>query len=271
MNPQLSPGFLKDLRRPEYTGDNRCLPCTAVNLVLAAALTAAAAVVSPPAAVAVALVSLASIYLRGYLVPGTPELTRRHLPERVLAWFGKSEPRAPVAGTDFDVVSFLDRAAVVVDDGEDVALAPEFQTRLEAAARDLDGEAATRAAAAELLDVDADRLSFVADDAAWRVLLDGSILGRWESRAAFVTDLAADRALAAWSEEWASVPGDARGRTLSAIRACLEACPVCGGEIRLGTESVRSCCREYEVVAATCRGCDARLFETDARAVASVE
>jgi hypothetical protein len=34
---------------------------------------------------------------------------------------------------------------------------------------------------------------------------------------------------------------------------------------------VRSCCREYEVVAATCTGCDARLFETDARGLAAVE
>jgi hypothetical protein len=34
---------------------------------------------------------------------------------------------------------------------------------------------------------------------------------------------------------------------------------------------VSSCCREYEVVAATCADCDARLFETDAGAVAAVE
>ena len=271
MNRQSSPSFLTRIRRPEYTGDNRCLPCTVVNLGLAAGLTGVAALVSLPAAAAVAVGSLASIYLRGYLVPGTPELTARYLPDRVLAWFEKADPSGPTADADFDVVAFLDRAGVVVDDGDDAALAPGFQRRVEAAALDLDTDAAMTAATADLLGVDGDRVAFVDGGPSWRVSVDGSIRGQWESRAAFVADLAAHRTLSAWTDEWASVPGAARGRTLSAVRACLETCPVCAGHIRLGTESVRSCCREYEVVAATCTDCDARLFETDARAVVTAE
>jgi hypothetical protein len=173
-------GLLAAVRRPEYTGDNRCLPCTVVNVVLAGLLTAAAALVSLPLGVAVATVSLAAIYLRGYLVPGTPELTKRYLPERVLAWFGKADAPATPGETAFDTVGFLDRYGVVVDIGDDVALAPAFE----------------------------------------------------------------------------------RG---------LDSCPTCGGTIRLGTETVSSCCREYEVVAATCADCDARLFETGAGAVVAAE
>jgi hypothetical protein len=263
--------LLTALRRPEYTGENRCLPCTAVNLVLAAALAAAAAFVSVPLGVAVAVASLASISLRGYLVPGTPELTKRYLPERVLGWFGKADAPDPAAAVEFDAVAFLDRAAVVVDTGDDVALAPAFARRLDAAALALDTEAATTAASADLLGVDPDRVSFASDGGSWRVLVDGSVLGRWESKVAFVADLAAHRTLSAWTDEWASVPGAARGRTLSAVRACLDTCPACAGEIRLGTDTVGSCCREYEVVAATCADCDARLFETDARGLAAVE
>ena len=270
MTPQRHPSVLARLRRPEYTRDNRCLPCTAVNLVLAAGLVGAVAFVSPAAAVAVAAVSLASIYLRGYLVPGTPTLTKRYLPDRILAWFGKSEGDASVSAPqdDFDVVSFLGRASVVVDDGDDIALDPAFETRLEAAAFDLGSEEALAAASADLLDVDPDRLSFVSADSSWRVVVDGSIRGQWASRAAFVADLAAHHALSERADGWDAVPGAARGRTLSAIRACLDTCPVCSSEIRLGTDVVSSCCREYEVVAATCLGCDARLFETDAGAVA---
>lgn len=263
-------GVLTALRRPEYIGENRCLPCTGVNLVFAAVLAATAAFVSLPLGVAVAVASLASIYLRGYLVPGTPELTKRYLPERVLGWFGKADAPAPTADVEFDAVAFLDRAAVVVDES-DIALAPVFERRLDATALTLDTEAAMTAASADLLGVDPERVSFAGDDGSWRVLVDGSILGRWESNAAFVADLAAHRTLSAWTDEWASVPSGARGRTLSAIRACLETCPACTGEIRLGTETVRSCCREYEVVAATCTDCDARLFETDARGLAAVE
>jgi len=263
--------LLTAVRRPEYTGANRCLPCTAVNLLLATGVAAAAALVSRPLGVAVAAASLAAIYLRGYLVPGTPELTKRYLPERVLAWFGKADTPATQTSTEFDAVDFLDRNEVVVDVGDDVALAPGFERRLDDAARAVDADTTMTAAAADLLAVDADRVSFVGEGGSWRVLVDGSIVGRWESRAAFVADLAAHRTLAAWTDEWASVPGAARGRTLSAIRACLDSCPTCGGTIRLGTETVSSCCRAYEVVAATCADCDARLFETDARAVAAVE
>ena len=264
-------GLLAAVRRQEYTGDNRCLPCTVVNVVLAGLLTAAAALVSLPLGVAVATVSLAAIHLRGYLVPGTPELTKRYLPERVLAWFGKADAPATPGETAFDTVGFLDRYGVVVDIGDDVALAPAFERGLDDAALGLDTNAAMRAASADLLAVDPDRVSFASGGGSWRVLVDGSILGRWESRAAFVADLAAHRTLSAWTDEWASVPGAARGRTLSAVRACLDSCPTCGGMIRLGTETVSSCCREYEVVAATCADCDARLFETDAGAVAAVE
>ncbi|TKX73588.1 hypothetical protein EXE46_13545 [Halorubrum sp. GN11_10-6_MGM] len=85
------------IREPEYTGENRCVPCTVLNGVLAVALTAAAAVFGPVAAAVVLTASLGSIYYRGYLVPGTPELTKRYLPDRVLRVFGKA-PEGPREG-----------------------------------------------------------------------------------------------------------------------------------------------------------------------------
>lgn len=77
------------LRQPEYVGENRCVPCTVVNSIIALLLAGAVALAWPPAGAAVLLLSAAAIYLRGYLVPGTPELTRRYLPDRVLRAFGK--------------------------------------------------------------------------------------------------------------------------------------------------------------------------------------
>ena len=85
------------IREPEYTGANRCVPCTVLNGILALALTAAAAVFGPVAAAVVLVASLGSIYYRGYLVPGTPELTKRYLPDRVLRLFGKA-PEGPRDG-----------------------------------------------------------------------------------------------------------------------------------------------------------------------------
>ena len=271
MTQRSTPNLLRAIRRPEYTGENRCRPCTVINLVFAAAITAGAAAVWQPAGIPVALGSLAGIYLRGYLVPGTPALTKRYLPDRVLDLFGKSAadtPMPPAEPTDtFDIVSFLTRTSVVVDDGDDIGLAPEFEVGLKVAALELDSDAALLAGSADLLAVAPEQLSFADGGLSWRVSVDDSIRGKWESRAAFITDLAAHRTLADWTDDWDAVPGAARGRTLSAIRACCDTCPVCWGEIRLGTESVSSCCREYEVVAAVCHDCDARLFETDAAAV----
>lgn len=84
-------------REPEYTGENRCMPCTVLNAALALALTVAAAAFGPVTALVVFVGSFASIYFRGYLVPGTPELTKRYLPARVLALFGKA-PEGPRDG-----------------------------------------------------------------------------------------------------------------------------------------------------------------------------
>ena len=78
-------------RQPEYTGENRCGPCTAVNLLLTAGASAAAWVLLAPwVAAGTFAAGAATIYLRGYLVPGTPALTKRYLPAPVLRAFGKA-------------------------------------------------------------------------------------------------------------------------------------------------------------------------------------
>lgn len=91
------PSPLERFREPEYTGENRCVPCTVINAVLAVVLTLIAGALGPVAALVVLVGSAASIYYRGYLVPGTPELTKRYLPDRVLALFGKT-PDGPREG-----------------------------------------------------------------------------------------------------------------------------------------------------------------------------
>lgn len=60
-----------------------------LNIALAAVTAAALGRRSRSAGVATLVAALGLVYLRGYLVPGTPTLTRRYLPDRVLAAFGK--------------------------------------------------------------------------------------------------------------------------------------------------------------------------------------
>ena len=82
-------GRLARLRDPAYTGANRCRPCTVLNVVLAAVLSLFVALASVPASIVVFALALVVVYLRGYLVPGTPALTQRYLPEPVLVALGK--------------------------------------------------------------------------------------------------------------------------------------------------------------------------------------
>lgn len=88
--------LLSWLHQPEYTGDNRCWACTAVNLTIASVVSLLAAQKSRRDSAIVFAVSTVLIYFRGYLVPGTPALTKRYLPAEVLKWFGKdSSTRSP--------------------------------------------------------------------------------------------------------------------------------------------------------------------------------
>jgi len=66
------------LRRPEYTGSDRCWPCTVVNVVLVAAGAAAAALAGwPGVGAGLGIAGLALVWLRGYVVPGTPRFAPR--------------------------------------------------------------------------------------------------------------------------------------------------------------------------------------------------
>ncbi|WP_423996126.1 hypothetical protein [Halorubrum trapanicum] len=264
-------GRLGRLRRPEYTGENRCLPCTAVNVAIAVAAAAAIAVVAAIELAALALVvSLAAIWLRGYLVPGTPELTKRYLPERVLRLFGKGRAAAPPA--DVDPETYLLDADILVETaaGDDFAFAPEFASAWRAAAtgepRDtgVDGDRSDRddvAALTTLTGIDADELAIDWYEGVGFAYAGDEKIGHWESRAAFRADVAADRVLTATRGDWTTLALADRSAVLGALRLFVDECPSCAGEVGLEERVVESCCSSYDVVAGRCAGCDARLFE----------
>jgi len=114
--------MLDELKQPEYTGENRCLPCTGVNLLIAVVAAAVAGRRSRKAGAGVFVASVVLIYLRGYLVPGTPQLTKRYLPDDVLRVFGK-EPARPAqsglgAGLDGDGTSPRQAGGDAVSNGD---------------------------------------------------------------------------------------------------------------------------------------------------------
>jgi hypothetical protein len=251
--------LIDQLRRPEYTGENRCIPCTATNLGIAGVLSAGAFLLSPVLAVGVALVSVTAIYLRGYLVPGTPELTKRYFPDWLLALFEKGPARFDAES--FAVESELLRAGAVVPAGEDLDLDPEFAAAWHAEMATLTDKSSQRAALAALTDLESEAIRLDARPGRFVAWYDGEWIGQWESRAAFVADVAAVPVVAARLDDWETMPVAYRSELLAGLRLFLDRCPTCDGDVSFGTDVVESCCRSYDVVAANCGDCDARLFE----------
>lgn len=258
------------VRRPEYTGENRCIPCTVANVAIATVLSLGAGLVAPPLGLAVLALSLAAIWLRGYLVPGTPELTKRYFPDWLLAVFDTHErPAAEVDNEGFDAQAYLVAAGLVVDDPEapDVVLDPGFAAAWSERAAVLAADEDRRPGVAELsalVDVSPDRLDVESIGTHSIVAYaNDEYIGQWESRAAYAAEMAAATELDERHPAWRDLPLAYRSQVLAALRLFVERCPDCGGRVALGDEVVTSCCRSWNVVAATCRDCGARLLEVD--------
>lgn len=253
--------LVERVSRPEYTGANRCLPCTVVNVAIALVVAAGVGLLATPVAGVVVLgCSFASIWLRGYLVPGTPELTKRYLPDAALRRFGKAP--SPAADDAVDVEAYLVEVAalqVAGEGDEDLRLAPEFAA---AWREELDAVRSDAASAAgDVLELDDPEVESRGDVA---VVTDGGVTAaHWPSRPALVADLAAVRALRDRDPAWTDRDQVVRGRILAGLRLFLERCPNCGATPELSEGTVESCCRRAQVYTYACTDCGARLLEVE--------
>jgi len=302
--------MLGRLRQPEYTGENRCLPCTVVNSLVAVVLAgavagavsasgAAGASVALGAGALVLAVSSALIYLRGYLVPGTPTLTKRYFPPWLLGLFGK-DPRPPgavdgevgagneaadesetaaagVRGEEIDVERVLLDAGAVepCEDRDDLCLTESFRTAWNAAIETVREGGVDAETVVRKLDLAVSECT-IEEHGDGRVLRAGGgdsgadgaagaagqrVVGKWPSAAALVADSAAATVLAERYGAWGELGPEAKGQVLSGLRLFLVDCPTGEGSVEFGQETVESCCSTHEVVAVTCTETGERLFE----------
>lgn len=274
-NMTISEKTLSRLRQPEYTGKNRCMPCTVANTLIAAGTSVAVAVggvvvatpvVGAGAGVAVLGISLLTIYLRGYLLPGTPALTKRYLPPWLLRRFGKEpvlEQHQPVETDETlnpEVTLVRVGALEECADSDDLCLTDSFGESWRGKLAALDTETG-RDELLALLDVDTGEVEYSEFGRAFTARLDGQTVGKWESEAAFLADLAAARVFEQHYPDWSTLSVEARGQLLNGLRLFLDTCPNCGGAPAFDAETVESCCSTYDVAAVTCGDCEARLFE----------
>lgn len=250
-------GAVESLKQPEYTGENRCTPCTVVNVGIAAvAAIVATAFGRPFIGTAILVAALGAIYFRGYLVPGTPELTKRYLPASVLRLFGK-EPVSDRtfgsidagAGTETQLV-----AAGALTDAETPELTDSFAAAW-ASSLDDQREGIDEGELRTLLGTD--DVSKHADTGA---VVDGTQSVRWISSAAMAADVAAGRVLAERVDGWAAIEPSDRVELLRALRLFVRNCPACGGDVEREERTVDPCCdRPHTLVDVTCSACGVAL------------
>lgn len=267
--------FLTRIRQPEYTGENRCTPCTVVNVAIAIVCSTIIAIVSPLLAPVAFGTFLTVIYLRGYLVSGTPQLTKRYFPERVLRWFDKAPERADaglIGATD--EVERIDSGPILLEAdvleftpaGTDLQLTEEFQTEWGEHMEAVRGSSYELQLARVLSaneDVDPEGLEVWTEDRNVTAFRDDTPVAVWTSEAALIADAAAVPLLQERLSDWKHMNLGVRGQFLHGVRVFLKRCPSCGGDLALSDETVESCCRTVEVATLTCSGCEARLLEVE--------
>ena len=287
---------LDALRRPAYTGENRCWPCAAVNLLLVAVVAAIAGSLRAPLAPVVLLGGGLLVYLRGYVVPGTPRFAPRLVdplpvdvgPEKpvgsdsIADGVDPANSGTPVNGGESPdeedspgeedsaeesatmdpeaVIATLSGAGVLVADGDDLSPTDAYRESFEARMADLrsltETELAERAAAAAAGAPTAE----VHGD---RILLVGDRDVRL-SRAVAIAETAAVETLAGFD-----VPPAVRTAAAEPLRTLVRTCPVCGGDVSETT--LRLCCgvsggthKRPDRPVLACESCDTVVFEFEA-------
>lgn len=290
--------IINTLRQPEYTGENRCIPCTIVNLAITVVIALVAGYYHRLLGGLISGVSLILIYLRGYLVPGTPTLTKRYLPATVLRWFRTDPDTIPVksgfGGPEREQASATNSSSIpnqsddraidyspetevgdpdayfrdlgvleLCEDKDDLCLTAAFADRWSAAIDQIDKESISADQVATSFGVaeEDEEYEIENQDEGQMLIQDEMPVGQWPSNAALVADTGAATVLADLDPMWETRSPNQKGQLLKTLRLFLDDCPGEGGPIEYSEEIVESCCQSHNVLAVICGDSDERLVE----------
>lgn len=229
---------LETLRRPEYTGTNRCWPCTAVNALALGVVTFVIALRNPLMGLGVLSLGGIGILLRGYVVPYTPTFAPRLIEsvpggDRLFSTHVESRPAGGIGDENASgeaVLSALSEEGVLVGDealslSDDVA--SDWHESMRELANSSTDDLATAVREASTTPV---QTRLVEDDgSAWIVLTDEAeslASETWLSRPVAIADVAAVRILTDHD-----IDPQTASNAAAPLRLFLEACPDCGGDL----------------------------------------
>ncbi|WP_188979708.1 hypothetical protein [Halocalculus aciditolerans] len=262
-------------KQAEYTGENRCTPCTVINVLISIFLSLVIGFFSQIIGGVAFILFLAAIYFRGYLIPGTPKLTKKYLPVFVLRAFGK-EIESPPTGLESNSdpaqnqssnnaidnpEQFFYRHNVVApcDSSDDLCLTESFSSVWKDEIRALpDCTAHDAAIAFQLSD---SNLRLIETNSGVALKNEKGSIGEWPSRSAFEVDIAAAKALDGFVPDWWSRTGDERGWLLSSLRLFTPICPHENGPASMEEDMIETCCSTQDRLKVVCEQNNEVLFE----------
>lgn len=260
------PDMVARVRQPEYIGANRCAPCTVLNVFFALVIGVLFVWIGLfwIGVVAFAVFAVV-IYFRGYLVPGTPAITERYFPERVLRWFGKdllterTLDRRETTNSESEergMVEELVAAGIVTRDGvSEIDLSSDF--------RDAWRERIHSVRKRELKSEDVRTMydaDIITSHSSTSFVVDKNKSVRWVSEAALVVDVAAATELEEWID-WTTLDKTKRDELLTGLRLFLRRCP-CDGSLSIEEDRIDPCCQKPHIaVQSVCESCDAPIVD----------
>lgn len=253
----------------EHTGDQRCLPCTVVNLGLLVLSALIIALFSKPAAVSIGILGIFLIWIRGYFVPYTPQFAPKvaaHLPVHFHESTRQSSsltelskggiettregdevvPGTTGLHTDQDssndvsttILPLLSEAGIIRQRGDTLTLDESYREKWRSIIRDVRTNNLKTAIKTTTPAANVERVT--EGETTWYVLTDEdrSIKSEtWLSPAIATAEVAAIKAL-----EGSLSPSTAV-QAAAVLRPFLEQCPVCDGDLVETTAD--QCCASY--------------------------
>ncbi|QIQ75668.1 hypothetical protein GL213_03470 [Halogeometricum borinquense] len=242
---------LESIKDPEYTGKNRCTPCTLLNISITITISAVLWFVGPLIAILFAVLGAARVWQKGYLVPKTPGLTKKYLPTSFLRRFHSGaivsdDSTARSGGTMGSPSASFEDLLTEHDVVEPCSDSADLCLTAEAEQLWRDTLSNTNELSSELL-----RKLYPIVEGEYQVSNTGgtvyvttgdTVIAHWISESAMLADLTGASVLERLLPMWNDIPKDQKGQLLISLRPFVPQCPRSGEAVEVSEKIVESCC-----------------------------
>ncbi|WP_152421553.1 hypothetical protein [Haloferax gibbonsii] len=249
------------LKNPKYTGTNRCLKCTYVNVAIASVGGGIIAFYGTLLHAGLAfVVALCVIYFWGYLIPGTPRITKQYFPASLYSVFHHTRGNESQQGFEgvFDVEQVIVQNNIASLEEEDLQLDPAFRNDWSNKITSMSFEDA--AYGLESFPNIKTELTFRNTGGKFCARHLGEQLAVWESKEACIAHFAGMEVLPSHLQTEDQYTLEEQYQLVGSLRLFTPICP-CGGGITEKIETIESCCDIRETLVLNCSDCGAQLFE----------